>query len=335
MKNIAKNMSNRLMAAVVCVLAICIITPRASAQWESARDKRMLEKLEQTFGEPKGMVRLDPQSRVWADKKNKRVITDGYIALREGQLEMLACLVGTKEHESVVAVFTKAFFVHAGLLAVGAKKGTPVQWRPEYAPPTGSEIRVVALWRDEDGKRHAIDTRKWVREIGGEDKELETNFVFAGSIMYKDPETGEESYEAEQGDLICVANFSTATLDVPLRSLSASSLLTFVAFTDRIPPSGTPIRLVLEVVSDDNKPSSPQAVAKPKATVASPTDDGDIKTVEGEAIEKANPSFSLTGYERLLDAPEKPETEPTEADDAPAPEGLTIPRKDPAQAESK
>jgi hypothetical protein len=260
------------------------------AQWEGAQNQRTLKKIKETFGEPKGAVRLDPDNRIWADKKKKRVIVDGVIALREGPLEMLACIVGTKEHESVVAVYSKAFLIHAGLLAIGAEKGKPVQWRPEYQPPTGSEIRVIALWKDEDGKKHAMDARKWVRESRRDGKALDVNWVFAGSIMYKDPESGKETYEAEQGDLICVANFSTATLDIPIRSLKANSLLEYGTFTENIPPSGTPVRLVLEVI-DSAEP------AKEKDETA------DAASEKSEAATAKLSDFSLASYEKLLDPP--------------------------------
>jgi len=90
--------------------------------------EKLLGAVEKMFGDPPGMKRLDEQSRVWTDRKAGRVVVDGYVALRAGQLEMLACPVGTKEHESVVAVFAKAHVVHTGLLAIGAKEGTPVIW---------------------------------------------------------------------------------------------------------------------------------------------------------------------------------------------------------------
>lgn len=220
-----------------------------------AGKEKLLGKVEKMFGDPPGMTRLDKQSRVWADRKAGRVVVDGYIALRAGQLEMLACPVGTKEHESVVAVFAKAQVVHAGLLAIGAKSGTPVSWEPTYKAPTGSEIQVFALWKDVDGKKQTIDTRKWVHELGTEKGTLGTNYIFAGSKMWKDPDTGEERYLAESGDLICVSNFATATLDVPLNSSQANSGLMFAAMTDAIPPEGTPIRLVLQLVDGKKKPT--------------------------------------------------------------------------------
>ncbi len=294
----------RLSLVAVAVCWVCLPPHHAAAQWAGAKHERLLKSIEQTFGEPKGGKRLDPVSRVWADKKNKRVIVDGFIALREGQLEMLACIVDTKEHESVVAVYSRAFLVHAGLLAVGAEKGAPVKWRPEYQPPTGSEIRVIALWKDEDGTRHAIDTRKWVREVGTGGAELQSNYVFAGSGMYKDPSTDEEIYLADdQGELICVANFESATLDVPLRSLKSNELLSFKAYTENIPPSETPVRLVLEVI--DNEKNTGEASEDTAGQPDEPTGD----------TTASQPGFSLAAYERLLDSPSDVKAGATEPND--------------------
>ena len=42
------------------------------------------------FGPPPGAKRLDPKSSIWFDPKKKIVLVDGYVCLREGQLEMFA-----------------------------------------------------------------------------------------------------------------------------------------------------------------------------------------------------------------------------------------------------
>ncbi len=89
------------------------------------------------------MKRLMADYDVWIDPGNKRVVLVGGVCLREGQLEMLACGKGTKEHESILAVDTNAFEVHAGLLAVGAQAGTPVQFQPAYKPATGPKSILI------------------------------------------------------------------------------------------------------------------------------------------------------------------------------------------------
>ncbi len=261
----------------------------AFAQWPG-KEKQWKAVLE-AFGDPPNMRRLSLDSRVWVDKAKQRLIVDGYIALDQGQLEMFACLAGTKEHESVVAVFAKAQVVHAGLLAVGAKSGTPVQWRP-YKPPTGSEIQISVLWKDpETGEKKTVDARQWIHQVGTENEVLKPNFVFAGSGMWRDPDSGKELYEADiGGDLVCVSNFATATLDVPMESSSElSEGLLFAAYAGRVPPRGTPVRLVLQVV----KPEKTSADANPPADAAG--DDqkqaGPDEDTSGDATPRVPPTF--------------------------------------------
>ena len=97
-----------------CLFAACWLVAVDDRNALAQDRTELLAKVEKTFGDPPGMKRLDPVSRVWVDIKKKLVVVDGYVALRMGQLEMFACPSGTKEHESVVGVFAKAYHVHAG-----------------------------------------------------------------------------------------------------------------------------------------------------------------------------------------------------------------------------
>lgn len=265
------------MAQSLCVLCILLLPKIATSTLHAQSEDRLtrLAKVEKTFGDPPNAKRLAAKDRIWVDVKKHLVIVDGYIAIREGQLEMLACPAGTKEHESVVGLFTKAQFVHAALLAAGARAGKPVQWEPKFEPPTGSEIEIHALWFDSSGKKQTIDARKWVKQFGKSASTLDVNWVFAGSSMWKDPDNGEERYMAESGDLVCLSNFSTATLDVPIKSSQANSGLLFMANTDQIPSEGTPIRLVFRVVkptpnSSQQQPSSTDKVDKDSSDLLTP-----------------------------------------------------------------
>lgn len=182
---------------------------------------------------------------LWADTKHKWVILDGQVVLREGPpLEMFACLKNTKEHESIVAVDVKAMLVHAALMAIGAKPGTPVEFTPKYKAATGPEIEIRLLWTDAKGKRHKDRAQDWILNTTT-GKAMTFPFVFAGSSMWKDPATGEQHYAAEGGDLICVSNFPSATIDLPVESSQSTEGLLFEAFTDHIPPLGTRVRMVL------------------------------------------------------------------------------------------
>jgi hypothetical protein len=179
------------------------------------------------------------------DKKNKWVVLDGTVVLRRGPpLEMFACLKNTKEHESIVAIPIKASQVHGALLAIGAKPGTPVVFSPEYKAATGQEIEVRVIWKDKAGKEHQVRAQDWIREIKTK-KAMTHPFIFAGSNFYVDEETGKQFYMAEGGELICVSNFSSATMDLPVESSQSTEGLLFEAFTERVPPDETPVRLVL------------------------------------------------------------------------------------------
>ncbi len=196
------------------------------------------------FGPPPGAIALSKTEKIWVDMKQHAVIVDGRMALREGPpIEMFACPAGTKEHESVVAVDAKARTVHAALLAAGAKAGHTVQLDP-YKPATGSTIDIIVEWMDADGRRHRTPAQHWVRHVAT-GKHLEHPWVFAGSGFWVDEMTGAQMYKGDSGDFICVSNFDTATLDLPIHSSQANADLLYQAFTERIPPRGTPVRLVL------------------------------------------------------------------------------------------
>jgi hypothetical protein len=209
--------------------------------------------------DPPGAKKLPKPDEVWVDAKAKQVMVDGYVSLRKGYLEMFACLQGTKEHESVVAVRTRAKTVHAALLAVGAVPGTPVQFRPEFKPPTGTVIDVEVRWLDDKGKWKSAKAEQWVRNTKTK-RPMTQPFVFAGSIFDKNEATGREIYMAEGGEFICVSNFATAMLDVPMRSSDSNEDLQFEANTEQIPILGTPVRLVL----------TPKLEKKDKAKAAEP-----------------------------------------------------------------
>lgn len=196
------------------------------------------------FAAPPEAAALTKNANLWIDKQRHRVYVDGYVAIRNGPLEMFACPVGTKEHESIVATLSRSREVHAALLAIDASPGTPVRYDPEFLPPTGQSIRVWVLWRDPQGKFHAQDARQWI--VDGQTKQvMDVDWVFGGSGFWEDPADGREYYMADGGDMICVSNFSSAMMDVPFSSSADAGDLMFIPNTEKIPERGTPVRLVL------------------------------------------------------------------------------------------
>ncbi len=83
---------------------------------------------------------------------------------------------------------------------------------------------------------------------------MEADFIFAGSSFVKNPD-GQEWYAAEAGNLICVANFSDATIDVSIRSSDVNADASFEPNTPVLPPLKTPV--VVELIPVKPAPARP------------------------------------------------------------------------------
>ncbi|APW63463.1 YdjY domain-containing protein [Paludisphaera borealis] len=178
-----------------------------------------------------------------AQSKPKRLIVRARVVLREGALEHFLCLKGTKEHEAIVATDADPRQIHAGLLLTGAEPGHPVRFKPKFEPPAGSTIDITVRWKN-GGKIQEVDARHWVKDEKTK-KELDVDWVFAGSLLYEDPVSKKMIYAAEEGDLITVANFGSSILDLPIASSADDSSRVFIANTAQLPPLGTEVQLIL------------------------------------------------------------------------------------------
>lgn len=178
----------------------------------------------------------------------RRVLIDAKVCLRQGPLELLLTKAAKKEHEAVLAVNADGRDIHKALLLAGAKEGKPVQFEPKYRPVTGSRIRVNLRYQRK-GKAISVPAQEWVKNIKT-GKALEHEWIFGGSQLFADPLEPEKPpiYAANVGDFICVSNFDTAILDIPIVSPQDNERLAFEAFTERIPPIDTKVTVVLELI---------------------------------------------------------------------------------------
>jgi hypothetical protein len=188
--------------------------------------------------------RLSSDHAIWLDPVRREVVIGGTVAMGEGAIEVFACPERTKEHEAVVATRCPARFLHAGLLALGLEPGSPVSFHPEYVAARGPTVNIRVRWIDAAGQPQECPAQHWVRNAQT-GRPLEAEWVFAGSGFWRDPADGTEHYQADGGDMICVSNFPTALLDLPIESSESNEALLFEAFAGRVPPRGTAVELVL------------------------------------------------------------------------------------------
>ncbi|MFM8893500.1 MAG: hypothetical protein ACKOTB_18140, partial [Planctomycetia bacterium] len=64
-------------------------------------------------------------------------------------------------------------------------------------------------------------------------------------------------------DLVCLSNFPTAMLDLPIESSQSNEALLFEAFDGRIPPRGTVVDMILTPAAARPAPASPAPAPSP------------------------------------------------------------------------
>lgn len=198
------------------------------------------------------LKRLAPADDVWIDRDRKQVVVGGTVCLDKGPIEYFACPQKTKDYESIVAVRSAARLIHAGLLAIGLEPGTPVAFDPEYKAATGPVVEVTMRWKDAAGVAHTMPAQEWIRDTRTQ-AAMKERWVFVGSSFWTDPADGKEYYQADGGDFICLANFPTAMLDLPIPSTQSNEALLFEVFEGRVPPVDTDVEIVLSA----GQPSRP------------------------------------------------------------------------------
>ena len=218
---------------------------------EKAKELALIEEERQfvpLVDELEKLIPLDERDRIWITPDRTRVVLIGRVVLREGFLELLACRVRTKEHESILSVRVQPHLIHAALLAVNARQGKPMQTRPVFAPATGDRIDVTLRWKDESGTFCESPAQNWVWDMSSPEdakKPMATHWVFSGSRMYQDDEGTNRYVADETGELFGLSNFVGSILDVPIESSANNTLLQFGCFTERIPPEDTLVTIVL------------------------------------------------------------------------------------------
>jgi hypothetical protein len=195
-----------------------------------------------------------PQGKaLWFDPTQRRLVIRAKVSIQDGFLEHLLCRTQSKEHESILATDAEPRMIHAGLLLTGAEPGHPVRFRPEFVPPAGTPIAITLEWNAPDGTRKTAPARQWIKDQKT-GKHLIDHFVFAGSILVRDEDTGKTIYGADSGDLFTVANFTNAILDLPFASSADDTSRSFKADPDQVPPRGTWVTMYLQPLNQDSKP---------------------------------------------------------------------------------
>ena len=161
------------------------------------------------------------------------VDVESSVCLHRGALELVACTKGTKEHESIVAIEARPVHIHAALLLLGAKPGSPAtrQQLGDQAerwidvPPSGGPVDVYLVLKGKAGNmvEHPISNfispssnRSDDPASADQEARFPTHtFLFAGSVLYGDGPGPRRYLSNESGHVISLSTFGDELLCLP------------------------------------------------------------------------------------------------------------------------
>ena len=207
---------------------------------------------------------------VRVDRAQRLVIVDGTVSLTEGFLEQLVCTPSTRVHESLIAIDAAPREVHAALLLAGLEPGSPGRWQEvadgaggwsvDRVRPTGPRVDVIVRWPGADGELRQAQILEWVRRVGPSgDPSVSPeaaadaptgHLVFAGSLIRPNTRSmgpGEHYVADMTGSVVGLVTFGDEVIayDEVIADKVAVDPAVWVARTERMPPEGTRIELLI------------------------------------------------------------------------------------------
>lgn len=191
------------------------------------------------------------------------VDVESSVCLDRGALELVACTKGTKEHESIVAIEARPRHIHAALLLLGAKPGSPATrmqvgdqaGRWVDIPPKGGAVDVFLVLKGKEGmiaERPISDfiapSRKRSDDSASADHAAgfpTHTFVFAGSVLYGDGPGPRRYASDDSGNVISLSTFGDESLCLPAIHSQDNDALMWQVNATNLPAVGSKVTLRL------------------------------------------------------------------------------------------
>jgi hypothetical protein len=195
---------------------------------------------------------LSPNITLEVEGTRRRVFVNAAICQQKCQLELLMTCKELKAHEAVLNADIDARMLKTAFLVAGAREGKPVQFDP-YRPASGQTMKITVEYFDKDSKLVSLDAKQWVRDAATK-KPLAHDWVFTGSRLIPNPLDAKKTiFLANDGDVVCVSNFESALLDLPIKSSKDNAELQWETNTEKIPAIGTKVTVIFEAVPEKKK----------------------------------------------------------------------------------
>lgn len=181
---------------------------------------------------------------VQVDTIDRSVTTTGWVNQTEGLVEVLACGLQGKTHESIFVLPVNPMDLQLALLLLGLKGGRTMVLASD--PPEGAPVDIFVEWMDEKGP-HRARAEEFVLDIRTNEKLPETPWTFTGSV------TEDGRFKAFFEESLIVTFWDPyAIINLPLEAGSNDDWL--FANPEIVPPYGTPITMIVKPASRTKPP---------------------------------------------------------------------------------
>jgi hypothetical protein len=182
--------------------------------------------------------------------RRRGVVLAARVLVNDGFVELFACSLGGKEHESVLVVDADEQSIDLALMLCGLRRG-PLPASLE-TPHSEQGHRVVALvqWRTPAGQLRTFRAEDLLVDLARSSRMPRMGWTYVGAFLESpsESETRESVLAATRSrTLVATYNDRTAILDNPLPEGADDT--SFRANRRLLPPAGTPVTLILRAPS--------------------------------------------------------------------------------------
>ena len=180
-------------------------------------------------------------------------------------LEFFCVTDGGNEHESILRTPARPSHIHLALLMLGLQPGEPVKYSEaaqKWFPPHGPPIHISVEYQ-KNGRTITLPANQLMRSVKTKLPMPPLTWIFAGSRVLDDGTYGADP----TGYVVSICNFDLCLIDVPALVSSANETLEWERNPDTVPPTGTPVTMIIEPAGNDLPPAT---VADATATSGTP-----------------------------------------------------------------
>ncbi len=258
-------------------LSSCVLTAFADEITPPKSEKTEIENLKKNTPskKPKNIIKLPG---ITINLKEKYVDLQTQVTQFDGriELELLLCMPGTLEHESLFKLNAKASHLHQALLMIGLKPGKPQQLievgdKYKLIPIKGQKAQINIIFTKK-GKTKEFPIGDWLYNPVQKIKMKDSTWVFAGSFIAT-PTEGKPYYRADIiGAVISLVNFGDEVLGkkTDKRNRGGGANIWFPKIGE-VPKIGTKVTLRIRPVKPSKKQVKPSQI-EAKRTKSEQTD---------------------------------------------------------------